>query len=79
MVSAIVFVRLFAGRKVFFQRFNIAAESFLTCRGNPTGGAGHLSLEALLHRDVAGGGELIYLHAEVPGGSARLLLQIFFR
>jgi len=67
---------LFPGRKVFFQRFHIVAEGFLSGRGYLAGGPGHLALEALLHRDVAGGGELVYLHAEVPGGGARLLFEV---
>ena len=65
-----------SGRKVFFQRFHIVTKGFLTCGSHPAGSAGHPALEALLHRDIAGGGEFVYLHAEVPGGGTSLLFQI---
>ena len=65
-----------SGRKVFFQRFHIVTKGFLACRIHLAGSAGHLALEALLHRDIDGVGGFVYLHAEVPGGGTRLFLQI---
>ena len=67
---------LFTGRKVFFQRFYVLAEGVLACFCDAAGDAGHLAFEAFFHGDVSGGGELVDLYAEVPGGGACLLLEV---
>ena len=55
-------LRLASG-KIFLQCGDVGVEGFHAGRCNPTGRAGHLALEALLHGDVAGGGELVDLDA----------------
>ena len=73
--SNLILSPVFQG-EVILERIDIFIERIATSVGRTAGGARLLAFEALLHGNVAGLAELVYLHAEVAGRGARLLSDI---